>query len=64
MTITERLFKTMKEKGIKAADLAKKLKTSDSTVSNWKSRGTLPPANYSENTEYPAIVAKTRKNMF
>lgn len=46
MTITERLFKTMKEKGIKAADLAKKLKTSDSTVSNWKSRGTLPPANY------------------
>ena len=46
MTISERLFKTMKEKGIKAADLAKKLKTSDSTVSNWKSRGTLPPANY------------------
>ncbi len=46
MTITERLFKTMKEKGVKAADLAKKLKTSDSTVSNWKSRGTLPPANY------------------
>lgn len=46
MTISERLFKTMKEKGVKAVDLAKKLKTNKSTISGWKSRGTTPPAEY------------------
>ena len=46
MTISERLFETMKKKDIKAKDLAEKLKTSNSTISNWKHRGTPPPAEY------------------
>lgn len=46
MTISERLFKTMKEKGIKARALEHRLNISSSTISNWKSRGTPPPAEY------------------
>ena len=46
MNISERLFKTMKEKGIKARALEKKLNVRSSTVSNWRTRGTTPPAEY------------------
>lgn len=46
MEIYERMFMIMDEKGIISADLAKKLGVSRGTVTNWKSRGTNPPADY------------------
>lgn len=46
MNISKRLFKIMKEKGVKAVEVAKKLNINKSTVSNWKSRETTPPAEY------------------
>lgn len=46
MNISERLFKIMKERGVKAVEVAKKLNINKSTVSNWKNRKTTPPAEY------------------
>ena len=46
MNISERLFKTMKEKKKKKKKKKKKLNVRSSTVSNWRTRGTTPPAEY------------------
>lgn len=46
MTINERMFKTMSEKGIKSIDIANHLNITKSVLSNWKNRGTNPPAEY------------------
>lgn len=46
MTINERLFKTMNEKNIKMAELARSLDVNKTVVSAWKSRGTNPPIEY------------------
>lgn len=48
MSINERMFEMMKEKNIKAIDIANHLNITKSVVSNWKSRGTNPPAEYVE----------------
>lgn len=46
MTINERMFTIIKQKNIKATDIANYLGTSKSVISNWKNRGTDPPAEY------------------
>lgn len=46
MTICERLFQTMEEKGKKAADLCKLLGLGTAATTAWKKRGTDPPAKY------------------
>lgn len=46
MTINERLFDKMKEKGIKQIDLANALDIKQQIVNNWKTRGTTPPMEY------------------
>lgn len=48
MTINERMFEIMKRKNVKAIDIANHLNITKSVVSNWKSRGTNPPAEYVE----------------
>lgn len=49
MTINERIFKIMDEKGIKAVQLADKLGISQAVISNWKKRKTDPPIEYAIN---------------
>lgn len=46
MTINERLFTLMKEKGIKAVDIAQKLNVNKTVISSWKSRKISPPTDY------------------
>lgn len=46
MTINERMFTIMDQKKIQAIDIANHLGTSKSVISNWKKRGTNPPAEY------------------
>lgn len=46
MTICERMFAIMNEKGIKAVQLAEKLNVRNSVISSWKTRGSNPPSEY------------------
>lgn len=46
MTISERLFAIMEEKGKKAADLCRLLDIKTSVTSSWKQRNSDPPAKY------------------
>ncbi|WP_320956525.1 helix-turn-helix transcriptional regulator [Enterocloster asparagiformis] len=46
MSINERFFKTLEEKGIKASEIAKVLNVNNSIISAWKTRGTNPPIEY------------------
>lgn len=46
MTISERMFQVMKQKKITQEKLAESLGTKQSSVTNWKSRGTTPPMEY------------------
>lgn len=46
MTISERMFKTMDEKGKMAASLCKILNVNTSQTSSWKNRNSDPPARY------------------
>lgn len=46
MSINERFFKTLEEKGIKASEIAKSLNVNNSIISAWKTRGTNPPIEY------------------
>lgn len=44
--ITQRMFALLESKAIKAADLCRYLGINTSTMTNWKNRGTDPPAKY------------------
>lgn len=46
MTINETMFTLMDKKNIKYIDLANHLNVNKTVVSNWKSRGNNPPADY------------------
>ncbi len=46
MTICERMFSLMEEKGKSGYGLSKKLKIDSGIISGWKRRGTNPPAKY------------------
>lgn len=46
MTINETMFTLMDKKKIKYIDLANHLNVNKTVVSNWKSRGNNPPADY------------------
>lgn len=46
MTINERMFKIIKEKAYKKADLARLLNINTSVIATWEKRGTNPPAEY------------------
>lgn len=46
MTIIERIFKLMSEQNIRPVDMANELNISKGVISNWKRRGTNPPAEY------------------
>ncbi len=46
MTICERMFEVMDQQGITAYALCQKTGLSNSTLSNWRSRNTDPPAKY------------------
>lgn len=46
MTICERMFEIMDKKGVTSYQIGKTLGLAKSTLSNWKSRNTDPPAQY------------------
>ena len=46
MTICERMFEIMEQKGITAYAICQKTGLNNSTLSNWKARNTDPPAKY------------------
>lgn len=46
MTICERMFQIMDEKGLKAINLARTLGVNTGVTTGWKQRGTDPPAKY------------------
>lgn len=46
MTINDRIFDTMKSKKITQGDLANALHITQSSITNWKTRGTTPPMEY------------------
>ncbi len=46
MTVCERMFKTMDEKGLMAADLCRVIGAGTSQTTGWKKRGADPPAKY------------------
>lgn len=46
MSINEKIFTAIAEKGLKQSDLAKKLEITTGQVTAWKKRGTTPPAEY------------------
>lgn len=46
MTTNEILFKKLEEKGLKQADLAKKLNVEKSVITSWKRRGNDLPTKY------------------
>lgn len=48
MTINERMFEVMKKNNVKSIDVADYLRVTKSVISNWKNRGTDPPASYIE----------------
>lgn len=47
MTICERIFSIIDNKGLKTVDLARKLDIKQSVISNWRKRNTNPPMEYS-----------------
>lgn len=46
MSINERVFITLKEKHLKQKDLADYLGIAQSVITNWKTRGNNPPAEF------------------
>lgn len=46
MTVNEKIFNIMGQKGIKNADLAKHLNVKNNVITNWHTRGTEPPIKY------------------
>lgn len=46
MTISERLFAMLDERGLRASGLCKYLGITTNMTTNWKQRGTDPPAKY------------------
>lgn len=44
MTICERMFRIIDERGIKDVELSRYLKKTNSTISNWRVRGSNPPS--------------------
>ena len=46
MTICERMYDELERRGLTAYGLSKKLGVNTTTTSNWKQRGTDPPAKY------------------
>ncbi|WP_455765640.1 helix-turn-helix domain-containing protein [Gemmiger formicilis] len=46
MTISERLFAMLDERGLRASGLCKHLGITTNMTTNWKQRGTDPPAKY------------------
>lgn len=46
MTVCERMFKTMDEKGLMAADLCRLIGVGTSQTTSWKKRNADPPAKY------------------
>lgn len=46
MTICEKIFQLMKDKGIKQTDISNALGIQQSVVGSWKARNTDPPAKY------------------
>lgn len=46
MTISERLFSTLDERGLRASGLCKHLGIGTNITTGWKQRGTDPPAKY------------------
>ena len=46
MSINEKIFELLREKGLKQSDLAKKLDVTTGLITTWKKRGTTPPAEY------------------
>lgn len=46
MTINEKIFKEIKEKNLKKAELARLLQVNTSVIATWEKRGTNPPAEY------------------
>lgn len=46
MTINEKIFYIINEKGLKQSELAKKLQLTTGQITAWKKRGTTPPAEY------------------
>lgn len=45
MTIPQRIFETMKEKGITQSELSRKSGVSTSTISDWKNKNKMPSSN-------------------
>ena len=46
MTYCEKIFSTIKEKGLKQSDLARLLDVSTGQITMWKQRNKTPPAEY------------------
>lgn len=46
MTINERMFIMMEQKGLKDVELAKYLDKNTSSIATWKKKGTNPPIEY------------------
>ena len=46
MTICERMYDELERRGLTAYGLSKKLEVNTTTTTNWKQRGTDPPAKY------------------
>ena len=46
MTINERMFELMEQKGLKDIELAKYLEKNTSSIGTWKKKGTNPPIEY------------------
>lgn len=46
MTICERMFDELESRGLTAYGLSKKIGVNTTTTTNWKQRGTDPPAKY------------------
>ena len=44
MTISQRIFKTMEQKNLKQSDLANYIGVANSSVSDWKKKGSTPSA--------------------
>ena len=53
MTICERLFHELDSRNLTAYALSKFIGVNTTTTTNWKQRGTDPPAKYIAPSEYP-----------